>query len=505
MNLPVRLHVSIEDGLQASRPATSQVRALCEQAGLDADQSMGWELAIAEGLNNAVLYGSETTPPTLDFILAKDWMEARIIDQGPGFELPELSDLPDEESVSGRGLWLMRELTDGLDYFRGSEGNCLILRGKPHFKSPGTSPPPEDCIASLTRKLEEAEATLLEMTEELGSCYESLAAIFEFSSSLSSNQSTPTFVNKVFNHLRNITGANWYVLRLAKKDSRSLRFVSSHGTTSLPPMEILLDPNQPSDIEASVVQARQDKWIDTARLKVPADPLVNCIPPCTGLVHPFFLDEKLVGVLSIGKWPDTDPFSAAQVNVIHTFCDSLSIQILNTQLYEEQIRTKVLSKELDIAKSIQQSLLPSQIPSLPKLSVAGHSRSAREVGGDFYDVIPMKEYGVLMVMADVMGKGIPAAMFATILRSLIRAAPEFARHPELLMYRLNRFIQPDLSRVDMFITCMILFADLEEQVLKVANAGHCPLLVCDHTDKNIQMACHWGSWMMWTTNFQSYC
>jgi serine phosphatase RsbU (regulator of sigma subunit) len=117
------------------------------------------------------------------------------------------------------------------------------------------------------------------------------------------------------------------------------------------------------------------------------------------------------------------------------------------------------------------------LPRLPGFSVAGFCRSAREVGGDFYDVLPINDFSALLVIADVMGKGIPAAMFASILRSLLRAAPELAGEPAALLTRVNRQLFPELSGVDMFITAQLAFIDAGRRKLVTASAGHCPLAV----------------------------
>jgi serine phosphatase RsbU (regulator of sigma subunit) len=99
------------------------------------------------------------------------------------------------------------------------------------------------------------------------------------------------------------------------------------------------------------------------------------------------------------------------------------------------------------------------------------------VGGDFYDVLKLSEHRLLLSIADVMGKGLPAAMFAAILRGVLRAAPEWTHQPEKLLERANRMLFEELSGVDMFITAQLIFVDVAEERLAVASAGHCPLLL----------------------------
>jgi serine phosphatase RsbU (regulator of sigma subunit) len=175
-------------------------------------------------------------------------------------------------------------------------------------------------------------------------------------------------------------------------------------------------------------------------------------------------------------------FTAVQANVVHTFTDFLAIQIVNARFSEEQLRTRLISRELEIAKMIQRSLLPKTIPRLPGYGLAGFCESAQQVGGDFYDVLKITDDSVLLIIADVMGKGIPAAMFAAILRSLLRAVPEWMNQPAALLARVNRLLFEELSGVDMFITAQLVFVDAKSRKLTTASAGHCPVLISTEQD-----------------------
>src|SRR6185503_15833404 len=126
----------------------------------------------------------------------------------------------------------------------------------------------------------------------------------------------------------------------------------------------------------------------------------------------------------------------------------------------------------EIARNIQQSLLPKAFPALSGYELAGFCRSARQVGGDFYDVLPLGEDLVLLVVADVMGKGVPAALFAATLRTLVRTTAEWTQRPSELLARINRLMFDELSSVDMFITAQLVLVDTRQKQLTVAAAGH---------------------------------
>jgi serine phosphatase RsbU (regulator of sigma subunit) len=226
-------------------------------------------------------------------------------------------------------------------------------------------------------------------------------------------------------------------------------------------------------------------WFDPSRPLGAADPLGRVKPDSFGLVHPFFMGENLIGTLAVGKaarnvasvsGPNKLIFTASQTNVVGTFAEFLSIQIVNSRFQDELVRNRLVAHELAIAKNIQQLLLLKKLPELPGLTLAAHCESAHQVGGDFYDVIKIGSHAALLVIADVMGKGVPAALFAGILRTMLRAAPELAHQPAALLTRVNRLLFEELSGVDMFITAQLAYVDAAARRLVTASAGHCPLL-----------------------------
>ena len=187
--------------------------------------------------------------------------------------------------------------------------------------------------------------------------------------------------------------------------------------------------------------------------------------------------DQLVGTATLGRLAANKPFTAAQVNLLHTFVDFLAIQIVNARLLDERTAARVTRRELEIAAEIQRSLLPAQLPACPPFALAAACQNALQVGGDFYDAIPAGNGAVLLVIADVMGKGVPAALFAAVLRSTIRSMPQLFSQPGELLGAANKILFPDLSRVDMFITAMLVYLDPRRGKMISASAGHCPLLL----------------------------
>jgi serine phosphatase RsbU (regulator of sigma subunit) len=133
-------------------------------------------------------------------------------------------------------------------------------------------------------------------------------------------------------------------------------------------------------------------------------------------------------------------------------------------------------RELEIAATIQTSLQPRGFPENSNYRVFGLSRSALQVGGDYFDVLPVRNVGALLVIADVMGKGVPAALLATIFRTAVHCRLDLATRPGLLLRAVNQQINSDLYNLDMFITAQVAYLCYETHRMFLAHAGHCPLL-----------------------------
>jgi phosphoserine phosphatase RsbU/P len=137
-----------------------------------------------------------------------------------------------------------------------------------------------------------------------------------------------------------------------------------------------------------------------------------------------------------------------------------------------------LEAELALSRRIQRSLIPLTPPELRGFEVATHYEAAREVGGDFFDVFPLRDRAgrAGVVIADVTGKGIAAALLMAFARPLIRSAIDQARNPVTALDRTNSILVQE-RRSALFITALAGVLDLRTSVLRLANAGHEPPLV----------------------------
>lgn len=152
---------------------------------------------------------------------------------------------------------------------------------------------------------------------------------------------------------------------------------------------------------------------------------------------------------------------------------------METKDERDKIRTDLERKraELSIAADIQQSFLPENIPRVRGYDVSPVSLPAREVGGDFYDVIvPISEDKIGILIADVSGKGVPAALFMALSRTITRANATWHKSAVGVITETNSMICAD-ARSGMFVTLFFGVLDLEERTLTYVNAGHNPPVI----------------------------
>lgn len=144
---------------------------------------------------------------------------------------------------------------------------------------------------------------------------------------------------------------------------------------------------------------------------------------------------------------------------------------------EEALKSKTaylaLQQELEIGTRVQLAMLPDDLPQTPQLRIAGKMIPAKEVGGDFYDFFYLDEKRLAVVVADVSGKGVPAALFMAITRSLLRATAEIFEQPSDCIAALNDAVC-DNNKEELFVTVFYGILDLETGTFCYANAGHNP-------------------------------
>ena len=215
--------------------------------------------------------------------------------------------------------------------------------------------------------------------------------------------------------------------------------------------------------------------IDVSRLNLDSPTLEKLRLEGVRLSLPLVSQGELIGLLNLGARLSEQEYSSDDFRLLENLATQASpalrvAQLARQQLVEAQARER-MEQELRVARVIQETLLPKEIPSLPEWSLATHWQPARQVGGDFYDFIDLPDGRLGILIADVTDKGVPAAMVMATTRSILRAASERLIEPGKVLARTNELLHPDIP-ARMFVTCLYLALDTASGRMSYANAGH---------------------------------
>ncbi len=188
---------------------------------------------------------------------------------------------------------------------------------------------------------------------------------------------------------------------------------------------------------------------------------------------PLTLQGRPVGILNFAT-EEYQLFNAADLELLSAVGAQVSTALERARLYDiAEIQRARLAVELEMARGVQQSLVPESLPQIPGFSLAAHWWCAREVGGDFYDVFPLPENRWGILVGDVSDKGAPAALYMAMTRGLIRARADYTASPANLLMQVNHALVTQSSS-DMFVTAFYAILDPTARTLTYANAGHNP-------------------------------
>ena len=193
------------------------------------------------------------------------------------------------------------------------------------------------------------------------------------------------------------------------------------------------------------------------------------------LAVPLVSQGDLIGVLNLGPRRSEQEYSPDDRRLLDALAAQAAPAVRVGQLVRQQqveARTRQrIEQELEVARLIQQNFLPKELPDLPGWEISALYRPAREVGGDFYDVIPLPDDQVAFVVGDVTDKGVPAALVMAATRSVLRASAQRLIEPGAVLERVNEQLCPDMP-AKMFVTCLYGVLEPATGRFRFANAGH---------------------------------
>lgn len=181
-------------------------------------------------------------------------------------------------------------------------------------------------------------------------------------------------------------------------------------------------------------------------------------------------EEKIIGVFQVIN-KKTGVFDKEDEQFLSAFSDHVSLAIENAFLLQARVEQERIEREVQIAGEIQSKLIPTELPPLKGYHIDAKAIPCKTIGGDYYDVIPIDEDSFVLVVADVSGKGIPAALLVSTLNAALHAYIQTSLSLSDLVQKLNTIIYKNTPS-ERYITFFIAILNTRRHQLMYVNAGH---------------------------------
>ena len=212
----------------------------------------------------------------------------------------------------------------------------------------------------------------------------------------------------------------------------------------------------------------------------PAAVADDAAPVNDDLVLPLKSRKEMLGYIALGPKKSEEPYSPSDTSLLETVAAQAGLALenarLSAQIAVEMAQRETLARELEIAREVQQRLFPQVLPEVPALEYAGHCRPARAVGGDYYDFLALSSGRLGLVIGDVSGKGVPAALLMASLQASVRGQSEGSASVAALMTNVNRLVC-DASPDNRYATFFYAQFNPATRRLAYSNGGHNPPIV----------------------------
>lgn len=196
----------------------------------------------------------------------------------------------------------------------------------------------------------------------------------------------------------------------------------------------------------------------------------------TMVITPLKIKEEVVGVIALVNKKDDTRFTEMDDAMLRALGSQAAVSINNAKIYKELSVKERMERELQIAKDIQQFILPKDSPHVEGFDIVSLYRSAMEVGGDYYDYVQVSENELGIVIGDVSGKGVPGALVMAMVRSILQAIGIGNHSTKDVLSKLNKHVCNSL-KTDMFVSIFYCILDTKNRTLTYSRAGHDPLIL----------------------------
>jgi serine phosphatase RsbU (regulator of sigma subunit) len=322
-----------------------------------------------------------------------------------------------------------------------------------------------------------------------------LATLYEITRKLNSSLDLDEVLSYVMDRVIEVTGAERGLLMLHDDKTGGLDFRVARGIDQKdldkPQFEISRTiVNKVAETgEPLLTDNAQDSFSEQESIVMKAMRSILCAP--------IVVRDEVIGLVYVDNRVFAGMFDQHHLELVTAFASQAGFAIENARLYQLAVEQGRLQRELEMAQNIQRGLLPLEFPVLPGYDVVVFWASATEVAGDFYDCFLLNEGAAMgVVIADVAGKGAPAAIFMAVARSLIRGNAIATMDAEHTLRQSNQLIISDTGDSGMFVTAYYAICKPGGEVLGV-NGGHNQPLLWRAADDSIEWLPRGGRALGW--------
>jgi len=267
-----------------------------------------------------------------------------------------------------------------------------------------------------------------------------LAALLDITRTITSSLEFDHVLNTVIDSIMQVMRAQRGFLMIADEATGDLRIQVARGVDGT---DLASDESYSRTVVGQAVQMRQTLLTNNAQYDFQSGQSVIMRGLRAILCAPMLVQSRLIGVIYVDTALQSGVFTESDQKLMDAVAGQAGVAIENARLYRIAVEKGRLERELQMAREIQESLLPRSIPMLEGYEIAARWRSAREVAGDFYDVFSLPSGAVGLVIADVSDKGAPAALMMASVRSIIRSHA-LSNHDPITIFQLtNRQMAAD--------------------------------------------------------------
>jgi len=352
-------------------------------------------------------------------------------------------------------------------------------------------------IRDITDKLN-AEQALRAAKTVAEARAEELAAVNRMATIVNKSLDFDEILQSVCVEFTNIFPVRNAGIALLNDDRTSQEIVAFHSTEGEESVLGLHIPLNPNDASSEAMETKKPVVIQDALSDVRVKAMWEVYErrgTQAIMIVPLLTRGNSIGTIGMPAKDRAHGFTQNEIDLAETIASQIGAAVDNSRLYAQvETALDVVERDLEIGRQIQAGFFPEKLPDIPGWEIATHFRAARQVAGDFYDVFQFKHSDLTaFVIADVCDKGVGAALFMVLFRSLLRAFSEVDIHAQNTAERLqeiviqtNNFVAEIHDQSNMFATIFFGILDPESGKLSYINAGHEPPVVMDATGQLLQ-------------------